>query len=154
MDTSGTWTRIRSAKWFLRRETDFGSNVLVMSSRWSVLILVTDSPSLDTSRHVQHSPDRLHIRIANEVTTEMQLRSVVDATSGPSVGRYAFMVELQGNLGEFLVSLYISNVLYAEAKAATAPSSLHASLYNLNENHLRDSLSGKIDVPAVRVLRP
>ncbi|KIK16059.1 hypothetical protein PISMIDRAFT_16073 [Pisolithus microcarpus 441] len=84
----------------------------------------------------------------------MQLRSVVDATPDllggvsefcvcpdycESVGRYAFMVELQGNL---------------EAKAATAPSSLHASLYNLNENHLRDSLSGKIDVPAVRVLRP
>ncbi|KAI6033661.1 hypothetical protein BKA83DRAFT_4179324, partial [Pisolithus microcarpus] len=44
-----------------------------------------------------------------------------------SVGRCAFLVELQGNLG--------TNA-------------------NHNGNYLRDSLSGKIDVPAVRVLRP
>ncbi|KAI6033643.1 hypothetical protein BKA83DRAFT_4178988, partial [Pisolithus microcarpus] len=90
----------------------------------------------------------VHIRIANEVTTETQLHSVVDVTSDllggvsefcvcpdyrESVGRYAFLVELHGNL---------------------APSTLHASLQNLNENYLRDSLSGKIDAPAVRVLRP
>ncbi|KAI5997067.1 GH3 auxin-responsive promoter [Pisolithus albus] len=96
----------------------------------------------------------VHIRIANEVTTETQLRSVVNATSDllggvsefcvcpdyrESVGRYAFLVELQGNLGE---------------NAITAPSALHTSLQNLNENYFRDSLSGKIDVPAVRVLRP
>ncbi|KAI5991860.1 hypothetical protein EDD15DRAFT_2530544 [Pisolithus albus] len=96
----------------------------------------------------------MHIRIANELTTETQLRSVVDATSDPlggvsefcvcpdyheSVGRYAFLVELQGNLG---------------ASTVTAPSTFHASLHDLNENYLRDSLSGKIDVPVVRVLRP
>ncbi|KIK16175.1 hypothetical protein PISMIDRAFT_686578 [Pisolithus microcarpus 441] len=43
--------------------------------------------------------------------------------------------------------------LYAGANAITAPTSFHTSLQNFNENYLRDSLSGKIDVPAVRVLR-
>ncbi|KAI6033656.1 hypothetical protein BKA83DRAFT_4179267, partial [Pisolithus microcarpus] len=96
----------------------------------------------------------VHIRIANEVATETQLRSVVDETSDllggvsefcvcpdyrESVGRYAFLVELQGNLG---------------ANTITAPSAFHASLHHLNENYLRGSLSGKIGVPAVRVLRP
>ncbi|KAI6094510.1 GH3 auxin-responsive promoter [Pisolithus sp. B1] len=96
----------------------------------------------------------MHIRIANEVTTETQLRSVVDATSDQlggvsefcvcpdyrqSVGRYAFLVELQGSLG---------------ADAVTAPASLHAELQKLNENYLRNSRAGKIDVPVVRVLRP
>ncbi|KAI5991917.1 hypothetical protein EDD15DRAFT_2446719 [Pisolithus albus] len=94
----------------------------------------------------------MHIRIANEVTTETELRSVVDATSDPlggvsefcvcpdyheSVGRYAFWVELQGNLG---------------ASTITAPSPYNASLHDLNENYLRDGLSGKIDMPVVRVL--
>ncbi|KIK12743.1 hypothetical protein PISMIDRAFT_18503 [Pisolithus microcarpus 441] len=81
-----------------------------------------------------------------------------------SVGRYAFLVELHGNLGEFLVPLHkpcwyaprprAQTFLYDGESAATAPSTLHASLQNLNENYLRDSLSGKIDAPAVRVLRP
>ncbi|KIK16197.1 hypothetical protein PISMIDRAFT_686591 [Pisolithus microcarpus 441] len=94
------------------------------------------------------------VRYVEVLTTETQLRSAVDATSDllggvsefcvcpdyrESVGRYAFIVELQVNLG---------------ANAATAPSSLHASLQNLNKNYRRDSLSGKIDVPVVRVLRP
>ncbi|KAI5997014.1 hypothetical protein EDD15DRAFT_2194709 [Pisolithus albus] len=121
----------------------------------------------------------MHIRIANEVTTETQLRSVVDAMSDQlggvsdfcvcpdyheSVGRYAFVVELQGNLGEFLVLLHkpcwyahrprAQIFLYAGASTVTAPSPFHASLHDLNENYLRDSLSGKIDVPVVRVLRP
>ncbi|KAI6003454.1 GH3 auxin-responsive promoter [Pisolithus orientalis] len=96
----------------------------------------------------------MHIRIANEVTTETQLRSVIDTTSGllggvsefcvctdyrESVGRYAFFVELQGNLGK---------------DSATAPAALHDELQKLNENYLRDSQSGKIGVPAVRVLKP
>ncbi|KAI6151501.1 GH3 auxin-responsive promoter-domain-containing protein, partial [Pisolithus tinctorius] len=96
----------------------------------------------------------MHIRIANEVTTETQLRSVIDTTSGllggvsefcvctdyrESVGRYAFFVELQGNLGK---------------DSAAAPAALHDELQKLNENYLRDSQSGKIGVPAVRVLNP
>lgn len=43
--------------------------------------------------------------------------------------------------------------LHTGTNAVTAPSSLHASLQNVNENYLRDSLSGKIGVPAVRALR-
>ncbi|KAI6033617.1 hypothetical protein BKA83DRAFT_4178706, partial [Pisolithus microcarpus] len=81
----------------------------------------------------------VHIRIANEVTTETQLRSVVDATS-----------DLLG-VSEFWVCPdYRESV---GANAITAPTSFHTSLQNFNENYLRDSLSGKIDVPAVRVLR-
>lgn len=96
----------------------------------------------------------MHIRIANEVTTETQLRSVVDATSGllggvsefcvcpdyrESVGRYAFLVELQGNIG---------------ADASAAPVALHDELQKLNENYLRDCQAGKIGMPTVRVLQP
>ncbi|KAI5991922.1 hypothetical protein EDD15DRAFT_2197352 [Pisolithus albus] len=44
--------------------------------------------------------------------------------------------------------------LYAGADTITAPSAFHASLHHLNKNYLRDSLSGKIDVPVVRVLKP
>ncbi|KIO12049.1 hypothetical protein M404DRAFT_962542 [Pisolithus tinctorius Marx 270] len=98
--------------------------------------------------------ESMHIRIANEVTTETQLRSVIDTTSDllggvsefcvctdyrESVGRYAFFVELQGNLGK---------------DSAATPAALHDELQKLNENYLRDSQSGKIGVPAVRVLRP
>ncbi|KIK16205.1 hypothetical protein PISMIDRAFT_16009 [Pisolithus microcarpus 441] len=135
------------------------------------------------SRYVQHFPDQsaivipigsfcswrrnMHIRIANEVKPETQLRSVV----GPSVGRCAFLVELQGNLGEFLVSLYMQIAWHTrwtwikELKAQMFLSLRRdkrghstvltpALLQNHNGNYLRDSLSGKIDVPAVRVLRP
>ncbi|KAI6141432.1 hypothetical protein BKA82DRAFT_4202394, partial [Pisolithus tinctorius] len=96
----------------------------------------------------------MHIQIANEVTTETQLHNAIDMTSGllggvsefcvctdyhESVGRYAFFVELQGNLGK---------------NSAATPAALHDELQKLNKNYLRDSQSGKIHVLAVRVLRP
>ncbi|KAI6141045.1 GH3 auxin-responsive promoter [Pisolithus tinctorius] len=96
----------------------------------------------------------MHIRLANEVTTETQLRNVIDATSdlfgGVSefcvspdyrqvVARYAFFVELQGDPG---------------ANISAVPTALHNQLQKHNENYLRDSQMGKIGVPCVRVVRP
>ncbi|KAI6141111.1 GH3 auxin-responsive promoter [Pisolithus tinctorius] len=96
----------------------------------------------------------MHIRLANEVTTETQLRQVVDATSDlfggvsefcvspdyrQAVARYAFIVELQGNAGENI---------------SVVPDALHDQLQKHNENYLKDSRMGKIGVPCVRVVRP
>ncbi|KAI6044140.1 GH3 auxin-responsive promoter [Pisolithus marmoratus] len=95
-----------------------------------------------------------HIRLANEVTTETQLRNVVDATSDlfggvsefcvspdyrQAVARYAFLVELQGDPGTDM---------------SAVPTALHAQLQKCNENYLKDSQVGKIGVPCVRVVRP
>ncbi|KAI6011140.1 GH3 auxin-responsive promoter [Pisolithus marmoratus] len=95
-----------------------------------------------------------HIRLANEVTTETQLRNVVDATSDlfggvsefcvspdyrQAAARYAFLVELQGDPG---------------ANISAVPTALHAQLQKCNENYLKDSRVGKIGVPCVRVVRP
>ncbi|KAI6141108.1 GH3 auxin-responsive promoter [Pisolithus tinctorius] len=96
----------------------------------------------------------MHIRLANEVTTETQLRQVVDATSDlfgrvsefcvspdyrQAVARYAFVVELQGKAG---------------ANISVVPDALHDQLQKHNENYLKDSRIGKIGVPCVRVVRP
>ncbi|KAI6033477.1 GH3 auxin-responsive promoter [Pisolithus microcarpus] len=96
----------------------------------------------------------MHIRLANEVTTETQLHDVVDATSDlfggvsefcvtadyrQAVARYAFLVELQGDPG---------------ANISAAPAALHGQLQKNNENYLKDSRVGKIGVPCVRVVRP
>ncbi|KAI5998363.1 GH3 auxin-responsive promoter [Pisolithus orientalis] len=96
----------------------------------------------------------MHIRLANEVTTETQLRQVVDATSDlfgrvsefcvspdyrQAVARYAFIVELQGNPG---------------ANISVVPEALHDQLQKHNENYLKDSRIGKIGVPCVRVVGP
>ncbi|KAI5985505.1 GH3 auxin-responsive promoter [Pisolithus albus] len=96
----------------------------------------------------------MHIRLANEVTTETQLRDVVDATSDwfggvsefcvtadyrQAVARYAFLVELQGDPG---------------ANISAVPAVLHGQLQKHNENYLKDSRVGKIGIPCVRVVRP
>ncbi|KAI6096843.1 GH3 auxin-responsive promoter [Pisolithus sp. B1] len=96
----------------------------------------------------------MHIRLANEVTTETQLRDVVGATSNlfggvsefcvtadyrQAVARYAFLVELQGDPG---------------ANISAVPAALHGQLQKHNENYLKDSRVGKIGVPCVRVVRP
>ncbi|KAI5998394.1 GH3 auxin-responsive promoter [Pisolithus orientalis] len=96
----------------------------------------------------------MHIRLANEVTTETQLRNVVDATSDlfgrvsefcvspdyrQAAARYAFFVELQGDPG---------------ADISATPAALHDQLKKHNENYLKDSRMGKIGVPCVRVVQP
>ncbi|KAI6140849.1 GH3 auxin-responsive promoter-domain-containing protein [Pisolithus tinctorius] len=96
----------------------------------------------------------MHIRLANEMTTETQLRNVIDATSDlfggvsefcvspdyrQAVARYAFFVELQGDPG---------------ANISAVPTALHDQLQKHNENYLRDSQMGKIGVPCVRVVQP
>ncbi|KAI6106200.1 GH3 auxin-responsive promoter [Pisolithus croceorrhizus] len=96
----------------------------------------------------------MHMRLANEVTTETQLRDVINATSGllggvsefcvsadyrQAVSRYAFLVELQGDPG--------TNI-------SAVPAALHEQLQKNNENYLKDSRVGKIGVPCVRVVRP
>ncbi|KAI6096841.1 GH3 auxin-responsive promoter [Pisolithus sp. B1] len=96
----------------------------------------------------------MHIRLANEVTTETQLRDVINATSDlfggvsefcvsadyrQAVARYAFLVELQGDPG---------------ANISAVPAALHGQLQKHNENYLKDSRVGKIGVPCVRVVRP
>ncbi|KAI6011106.1 hypothetical protein EDC04DRAFT_2905648 [Pisolithus marmoratus] len=128
---------------------DSGGTVLVMSSASLALILVMDKPVVG---YIERR--NMHIRIANGVTAETQLQSVVDATSDllggvselcvcpdyrESVGRYAFLVELQGNIG---------------ADASAAQAALHDELQKLNENYLRDSRAGKIGMPTVRALKP
>ncbi|KAI6042179.1 GH3 auxin-responsive promoter [Pisolithus marmoratus] len=96
----------------------------------------------------------MHIRLANEMTTETQLRDVIDATSDlfggvsefcvspdyrQTVAQYAFLVELQGDPG---------------VNISAAPAALHDQLQKHNENYLKDSRAGKIGVPCVRVVRP
>ncbi|KAI5991858.1 hypothetical protein EDD15DRAFT_2446472 [Pisolithus albus] len=44
----------------------------------------------------------------------------------------------------------ITSTNHVGADTITAPSAFHASLHHLNKNYLRDSLSGKIDVPVIR----
>ncbi|KIN95140.1 hypothetical protein M404DRAFT_72684, partial [Pisolithus tinctorius Marx 270] len=95
----------------------------------------------------------MHIRLAKEMTTETQLRNVIDATSdlfggvyefcvSPDyrqvVARYAFFAELQGDPG---------------AKISAVPTASHDQLQKHNENYLKDSQMGKIGVPCVRVVR-
>ncbi|KAI6006117.1 GH3 auxin-responsive promoter-domain-containing protein [Pisolithus albus] len=103
-------------------------------------------------RYVERRNDSLfnvHIRIANEVMTETQLPSIVDATSDllggvsefcvcpdyrGSVGRYAFMVELQGNLAGDLHRLEILQFSHVVHQAYTGQQS-HLS----NHSHLNSS---------------
>ncbi|KAH7885483.1 GH3 auxin-responsive promoter [Phlebopus sp. FC_14] len=95
----------------------------------------------------------VHIRLANEITTENQLRDAIASTSDSlgvisefcvspdyreSMPRYGFFVEAQNNVAP---------------SAASAPFELHTYLQNHNENYLRDSKAGKIGLPVIRVLR-
>ncbi|KAF8840790.1 hypothetical protein BDN67DRAFT_968105 [Paxillus ammoniavirescens] len=95
----------------------------------------------------------VHIRLANEITTENQLRDAISSVSESvgvisefcvspdyrqSIPRYCFFVESQNKSG---------------SSPASAPSKLHAYLQNHNENYLRDSQAGKIGTPVIRLLK-
>ncbi|KAF9222975.1 hypothetical protein BS17DRAFT_802745 [Gyrodon lividus] len=97
----------------------------------------------------------VHIRLANEITTENQLRDAIGSASEPeslgvisefcvspdyrqSVPRYCFFVEPQNKIG---------------SSPASTPSKLHTYLQDHNENYRRDSKAGKISTPVVRVLK-
>ncbi|KAI5998366.1 GH3 auxin-responsive promoter-domain-containing protein [Pisolithus orientalis] len=122
----------------------------------------------------------MHIHLANEVTTETQLRQVVDATSDllgrvsefcvssdyrQAVARYAFTVELQGNAGGSRDILWgdapsrlerslIKPKFLPGVNISVVPDALHDQLQKHNENYLKDSRIGKIGIPCVRVVRP
>ncbi|KIJ64579.1 hypothetical protein HYDPIDRAFT_111943 [Hydnomerulius pinastri MD-312] len=95
----------------------------------------------------------VHIRLANEITTENQLRDALTSTAQSlgviseycvspdyreSTPRYGFFVEPQSKIA---------------SSAPSAPSELHTFLQKNNENYLRDSSAGKIATPIIRVLR-
>ncbi|KAL4073475.1 GH3 auxin-responsive promoter, partial [Scleroderma citrinum] len=99
---------------------------------------------------------KLHLgglRVANEITTEDQLRQVVVSASKVlgtvsefctaldfrmSTGRYAFYVELQNEI---------------PPSASSAPHLLHDVISEHNVNYRTESLCGKIGKPVVRVVR-
>jgi len=97
----------------------------------------------------------VHIRLANEITTEAQLREAISSVSQllggisefcvspdyrQSIPRYAFFVEPHSNSA-------------IDSTAQLAPAILHKYLQDTNENYLRDSMAGKIDTPSVHVLK-
>ncbi|EGO19354.1 hypothetical protein SERLADRAFT_479847 [Serpula lacrymans var. lacrymans S7.9] len=95
----------------------------------------------------------VHIRLANEITTEKQIQGAIAAVSD-SLGyvselcvspdyrqttpRYAFYLELQHSPG---------------SDADLAPAKMHTYLQTHNQNYLKDSQAGKIGVPSVHILR-
>ncbi|KAF9240244.1 GH3 auxin-responsive promoter [Melanogaster broomeanus] len=102
---------------------------------------------------VIHYLEVAHIRLANEITTENQLRDAIGSTSGSlgtisefcvspdyrqSIPRYCFFVEPQNKTG---------------SSPASTPSELHTYLQDHNENYRRDSQAGKLATPVVRVLK-
>ncbi|KAI6021207.1 GH3 auxin-responsive promoter [Pisolithus marmoratus] len=92
-------------------------------------------------------------RVANETTTEDQLCQVVLSASESlgnvsefcaaadyrkTVPRYAFFVELQGDIS---------------TSASSAVAQIQAALFEQNDNYRREALAGKIGTPVIRVVR-
>ena len=112
------------------------------------------------------------LRVANEITTEDQLRQVAISASKilgtvsefcaaadyqMTTPRYAFYVELQNDIRECLSLVHTIKVthelLSLAPSASTAPQLVHAVLSEHNDNYRTESLYGKINKPVVRVVR-
>lgn len=93
------------------------------------------------------------LRIANELTTEDQLRQVVLSASEllgnvsefcaaadyrKTLPRYAFFAELQGDI---------------PTSASSAVTQVQAALFEQNDNYRTETLAGKIGTPVIRVVR-
>ena len=96
----------------------------------------------------------VHIRLANEITTEAQLSAAVSSVS-----------EELGNISEFCVmpdyryttpayAFYVEPQNDLPGEASDVPAKLHRFLQSANENYLKDSKAGKLAVPSVHVLKP
>ncbi|KAH7919002.1 hypothetical protein BV22DRAFT_1199727 [Leucogyrophana mollusca] len=95
----------------------------------------------------------VHIRLANEITTEKQLQDALASVSQSLGGVSEFCVSPDYRRSIPRYAFFVEPHNEYDSTAPRAPATLHTYLQQHNENYLKESTAGKIDKPSVHVLK-